>query len=122
MGALCSLCSKKWALSGGHVLGSASPTIDNSGRRPQQLPQQQQQQQQQHRPRQHNTPQTADARRVQAAAAAEQRQKAQNKRGVNAANPNSGRLAAQLEASRTAPIAPEAPNRREDTLIDDWRN
>jgi hypothetical protein len=40
----------------------------------------------------------------------------QNKRGVNAANPNSGRLAAQLEASRTAPIAPE-PSRREDTLI-----
>src|SRR5258708_36844674 len=55
-----SLCSKSSALSGGHTLASPTP-IDNSGR----LPQQQQ------GPRQH--PQTADARRSQAAAAAEQR-------------------------------------------------
>jgi hypothetical protein len=40
----------------------------------------------------------------------------EHKRGVNAANPNSGRLAAQLEASKSAPVAPE-PSRREDTLI-----
>jgi len=113
------LCSKSSTLSGGHTLASPTP-IDNSGR-PQQLPQRlpQQQQQQPHGPRQH--PQAPEARRGQAAAAAERRMKAENKRGVSAANPNSGRLAAQLEASRTAPIAPE-PSRREDTLIDDWRN
>lgn len=119
------LCSKSSTLTGGHVLGSGTP-IDNSGGRPQQLPQQLPQrlpqrlpQQQQQGPRQH--PQAAEARRGQAAAAAERRMKAENKRGVQAANPNSGRLAAQLEASKTAPIAPE-PSRREDTLIDDWRN
>src|SRR5260370_9072401 len=54
-----SLCSKSSALSGGHTLASPTP-IDNSGR----LPQQQQ------GPRQH--PQTADARRIQASAAAAQ--------------------------------------------------
>jgi hypothetical protein len=141
------LCSKSSTLSGGHTLASPTP-IDNSGR-PQQLPQQRLPQQQ-HGPRQH--PQAPEARRGQAAAAAERRMKAvrlssssppcplcplpscpvlscpelatltsrnhqkENKRGVSAANPNSGRLAAQLEASRTAPVAPE-PSRREDTLI-----
>jgi hypothetical protein len=40
----------------------------------------------------------------------------ENKRGVSAANPNSGRLAARLEASKSAPPAPE-PSRREDTII-----
>ena len=70
------LCSKSSTLSGGHTLASPTP-IDNSGR-PQQLPQRQRQQQQQQQqpqgPRQH--PQAADARRGQAAAAAERRMKA----------------------------------------------
>src|SRR5712691_10826044 len=58
------ICSKSSTLSGGHTLASPTP-IDNSGR-----PQQQQQ-------RHHQVPrQTAEARRGQAAAAAEQRMKA----------------------------------------------
>jgi hypothetical protein len=70
------LCSKSSTLSGGHTLGSPTP-IDNSGmpqqrpqRRPQQLPQQH------HAPRQHSHPQAEEARRGQAAAAAERRMKA----------------------------------------------
>jgi len=100
------ICSKSSTLTGGHTLAPPS-TIDNSGRP------------QQRGPRQH--PQSPEDRRTQAAAAAERRVKAENKRGVTAANPNSGRLAARLEASKSAPPAPE-PTRREDTLIDDWRN
>jgi len=123
--------SSAFSEGGGRTLASPTPIDNSHGGRPQQLPQQQTQQRlpQQHEPphgpRQHSQPQTtqqtADARGQAAAAAAEQRMKAENKRGVNAANPNSGQLAAQLEASKTAPIAPE-PSRREDTLIDDWRN
>ncbi|KAF8591833.1 hypothetical protein K439DRAFT_1401127 [Ramaria rubella] len=44
-------------------------------------------------------PNGAEARSA-AAAAAENRRKAEQNRGVNAANPNQGRLAAKLEASK----------------------
>ncbi|KAH9985382.1 hypothetical protein BJV74DRAFT_775730 [Russula compacta] len=102
------ICSKSSTHSGGHTLVSSTtggPHTSAIGGRPQRQA-----------PRQQHHPQTADARRSQAAAAAEQRMKAENKRGVSAANPNSGQLAARLEASKTAPLAPE-PTRREDALI-----
>jgi len=101
------ICSKSSTLTGGHTLASSSS------------PGQGQSHASSTRGRQR--PQAADARRSQAAAAAEERKKTETKRGVTAANPNSGRLAARLEASKTAPPAPE-PNVREDTLIDDWRS
>jgi hypothetical protein len=66
------ICSKSSTLSGGHTLASPTP-IDNSGRHQLPLPQQRLPQQQ-HGPRQH--PQAPEARRGQAAAAAERRMKA----------------------------------------------
>ncbi|KAI9460947.1 hypothetical protein BJY52DRAFT_239931 [Lactarius psammicola] len=99
------ICSKPSNHTGGHTLVSstdAQPRAASAARpgRPQQPSQ---------------PPQGADARRSQAAAAAERRMKAENKRGVSAANPNSGQLAARLEASKSAPLVPEP--RREDALI-----
>ncbi|KAI9454008.1 hypothetical protein F5148DRAFT_449316 [Russula earlei] len=96
------LCSKQSHLTGGHTL--ALPSTNPSGSPPR------------------LGPQTADDRRSQAAAAAEERMNAATKRGVNNANPNSGRLAALVEASKTARQEPPEPRGRQDTLIDDWRN
>ncbi|CAL1695867.1 unnamed protein product [Somion occarium] len=47
--------------------------------------------------------------RAAAAQAAEERLKAAQARGTNPANPKKGRLAAQLEASKSAPRVPEPP-------------
>ncbi|KAH8102653.1 hypothetical protein BXZ70DRAFT_798235 [Cristinia sonorae] len=55
--------------------------------------------------------------RTAAAQAAEERMKAAGQRGVSAKNPNKGRLAAQLEAQKTAPRVPEA--RQEERLVYD---
>ncbi|KAI0257624.1 hypothetical protein BJV78DRAFT_1110479, partial [Lactifluus subvellereus] len=90
------ICSKPSHHTGGHTLVSQPPTSTGTSR-----PQQ--------------PPQAPEARRSQTADAAERRLKAANKRGVSAANPNSGQLAARLEASKSAPLAPEP--RREDALI-----
>ncbi|KAI0078890.1 hypothetical protein K474DRAFT_1659824 [Panus rudis PR-1116 ss-1] len=53
--------------------------------------------------------------RAAALEAAEQRRKAAQARGTNVANPNQGRLAAQLEANKTAPRVPEP--RQPDRLV-----
>ncbi|TCD71515.1 hypothetical protein EIP91_008896 [Steccherinum ochraceum] len=53
--------------------------------------------------------------REAAAQAAEQRMKAAQKRGVSSSNPNKGRLAAQLDAQKSAPRAPEP--RQEERLV-----
>ncbi|KAI0304951.1 hypothetical protein BC826DRAFT_25158 [Russula brevipes] len=105
-----SICSKSSTHTGGHTLVSPAAGAGQSqygavaAGRPSQAS------------RSRSRPPNADARRSQAAAAAEQRMKTENKRGVSAANPKAGRLAASLEASRVAPLVPE-PTRREDTLI-----
>ncbi|KAI0335282.1 hypothetical protein GY45DRAFT_1317213 [Cubamyces sp. BRFM 1775] len=85
--------SKSGTVSGGHqVLGSASTTEGPSaGARP--------------------DPRTA------AAEAAERRQKAAQARGTSASNPNAGRLAAQLEAQKSAPRVPE-PRQQEQLVWD----
>ncbi|KAF8271461.1 hypothetical protein EI94DRAFT_584846 [Lactarius quietus] len=93
-----SICSKSSHLTGGHTL---VPSTDAQPRASAGRPSQR--------------PQNAEARRSQAAEAAERRMQAESKRGVNAANPNSGRLAARLEASKTAPLEPEP--RQEDAVI-----
>jgi len=56
-----------------------------------------------------------DDPRAAAALAAEQRLKAAQTRGTNASNPNQGRLAAQLEATKSTSQAPEA--RQQDGLV-----
>ncbi|GBE77899.1 hypothetical protein SCP_0107810 [Sparassis crispa] len=53
--------------------------------------------------------------RIAAAEAAERRLKGQQARGTHASNPNRGKLAAQLEASKSAVRAPEP--RQEDRLV-----
>ncbi|KZT02732.1 uncharacterized protein LAESUDRAFT_705793 [Laetiporus sulphureus 93-53] len=53
--------------------------------------------------------------RTAAAEAAEKRRQAEQKRGTQAANPNRGKLAAQLEASKKAPRAPEP--KQEERLV-----
>lgn len=114
------ICSKSSHHTGGHTLVSQPPTSTNTSRPQQPLRQ----------------PQAPEARRSQTADAAERRLKAvsiherprggwlralkfrpiqASKRGVSAANPNSGQLAARLEASKSAPLAPEP--RQEDALI-----
>ncbi|KAI0639390.1 hypothetical protein C8Q77DRAFT_58276 [Trametes polyzona] len=84
-----SLCSKPGTVSGGHqVLGSGSPTEGSpSGTRPDP--------------------------RAAAAEAAERRMKAG--RGIQSSKPNAGRLAAQLEAQKSAPRVPEP--RQEERLV-----
>ncbi|KAI0307741.1 hypothetical protein B0F90DRAFT_59271 [Multifurca ochricompacta] len=113
------ICSKPSNHTGGHTLISSSTTQTHStsttGKSKVQQQQQQQQQQEPHHQYQRSPLQGAETRRSQAAAAAERRLNAENKRGVNAANPNSGQLAARLEASKAVPLAPES--RREDALI-----
>ncbi|KAH9064289.1 hypothetical protein EDB87DRAFT_1600210 [Lactarius vividus] len=97
------ICSKPSNHTGGHTLVSstdAQPRASAGRPRPQQPSQ---------------PPQGAEARRSQAAAAAERRIKAESKRGVTTANPNSGQLAARLEASKSAPLVPEP--RQEAALI-----
>ncbi|KAH9849769.1 hypothetical protein C2E23DRAFT_348698 [Lenzites betulinus] len=86
-----SLCSKSGTVSGGHqVLGSASSsTGPPDGTRPDP--------------------------RIAAAEAAERRQKASHARGIQSANPNAGRLAAQLEAQKSAPRVPEP--RQQEQLV-----
>lgn len=99
-----SICSKQSNHTGGHTLVSLNavqPRATASTGRLQQPSQ--------------PLLQGADARRSEAAAAAERRMKAQGKRGVNAANPHSGELAARLKASKSAPLVPEP--RQEDALI-----
>ncbi|EIW64681.1 uncharacterized protein TRAVEDRAFT_139761 [Trametes versicolor FP-101664 SS1] len=90
-----SLCSKSGTVSGGHqVLGSASssgPTGQPDGTRPDP--------------------------RAAAAEAAERRMKASQARGTHSANPNAGRLAAQLEAQKGAPRVPE-PRQQEQLVWD----
>lgn len=100
MGAICSKSSNH---TGGHTLVSstdAQPRASAGRPRPQQPS---------------HPPQGAEARRSQAAAAAERRMKAESKRGVTTANPNSGQLAARLEASKSAPLVPEP--RQEAALV-----
>ncbi|KAI0695592.1 hypothetical protein BC835DRAFT_935975 [Cytidiella melzeri] len=53
--------------------------------------------------------------KVAAAQAAEQRLKANQARGVVGSNPKSGRLAAQVEASKAAPKLPEP--RQEERIV-----
>ncbi|KAL4243576.1 hypothetical protein ABKN59_001213 [Abortiporus biennis] len=55
--------------------------------------------------------------RAAAAIAAEQRLKASQARGTSASNPNRGKLAAQLEASKSAPRVPE-PQQQERLVWD----
>lgn len=62
-------------------------------------------------------PPPSDARAA-AAEAAERRQQAQKQRGTHASNPNQGKLAAQLEASRKAARTPEAPRQGEQLVWD----
>ncbi|PCH33626.1 hypothetical protein WOLCODRAFT_112196 [Wolfiporia cocos MD-104 SS10] len=84
------ICSKRDTHSGGHtVLGSA-----NSGEQEQGLP---------------SNPRAA------AAEAAERRRLAEQTRGTHSSNPSRGKLAAQLEASKTAPRVPEP--RQEERLV-----
>ncbi|KAI0669910.1 hypothetical protein C8Q78DRAFT_1079819 [Trametes maxima] len=86
-----SLCSKSGTVSGGHqVLGAGDGSAGPSGgARPDP--------------------------RVAAAEAAERRQKAAQGRGVQSTNPNGGRLAAQLEAQKSAPRVPEP--RQQERLV-----
>ncbi|KAF9822198.1 hypothetical protein IEO21_00192 [Rhodonia placenta] len=53
--------------------------------------------------------------RAAAAEAAERRRKAEQSRGTQASNPNKGKLAANLEASKAAPRVPEP--RQEEQLV-----
>ncbi|KAI0814947.1 hypothetical protein BC629DRAFT_1588628 [Irpex lacteus] len=53
--------------------------------------------------------------RIAAAQAAEQRLKANQKRGVVSSNPQGGRLAAKLEAGKSAPRVPEP--RQEERIV-----
>jgi len=84
-----SICSKQSALKGGHRLVSETDEQSAAQERP--------------------DPRTA------AAQAAEQRMKASQSRGVVGSNPKSGRLAAQLEANKSAPRASE--QRQEERLV-----
>ncbi|KAI0365239.1 hypothetical protein BV20DRAFT_973422 [Pilatotrama ljubarskyi] len=89
-----SLCSKSGNYTGGHqVLGSASSAAE---------------------PPEDST--RPDPRRA-AAEAAERRQKAAHARGIQSSNPSAGRLAAQLEAQKSAPRVPE-PNQQERLVWD----
>ncbi|KAI0033164.1 hypothetical protein K488DRAFT_33264, partial [Vararia minispora EC-137] len=80
------VCSKSSAHTGGHTVLSPSAS----------------------------SPSPADPRAA-AAAAAEQRLKTEQQRGVNKSNPISGQLAAKLEASKRAPRMPE--QRQEERLV-----
>ncbi|KIJ68433.1 hypothetical protein HYDPIDRAFT_81520 [Hydnomerulius pinastri MD-312] len=87
-----SLCSKPGTHSGGHqVLGgnTASPNAQNYG--------------------------TTSNPRAAAAEAAERRLKSAQARGTNASNPKRGRLAAQLEASKSAKAVPTS--RQEEQVV-----
>ncbi|KAI0735177.1 hypothetical protein C8Q76DRAFT_711256 [Earliella scabrosa] len=78
-----SLCSKSGTVSGGHqVLGSAASAPGP-------------------------TPGTRPDPRMAAAEAAERRQREAQVRGVKSTNPNSGQLAAKLQAQKSQPRAPE---------------
>ncbi|KAI0312625.1 hypothetical protein OF83DRAFT_1066871 [Amylostereum chailletii] len=116
-----SLCSKSSTHSGGHtVLGSdtqprisSRPVQHRNASRPSQS--------RGTRPAQPGgasrlgTSNTTSDPRAAAAAAAEQRLQAAKARGTNNTNPNKGRLASQLEASRSAVHAPEP--RQEEQLV-----
>jgi len=82
-----SLCSKASTHSGGHtVLGPTSQPVQD-------------------RPDPRNA----------AAEAAERRRQTEQSRGTHSSNPSRGKLAAQLEASKTAPRLPEP--RQEEGLV-----
>ncbi|KAI0348019.1 hypothetical protein BDW22DRAFT_1424252 [Trametopsis cervina] len=84
-----SICSKQGTHTGGHRLVDSTDTQSAAQERPDP--------------------------RIAAAQAAEQRLKATQKRGVVGSNPNSGRLAAQVEANKSNPRAPE--QRQEERLV-----
>ncbi|RDX55870.1 hypothetical protein K466DRAFT_517934 [Polyporus arcularius HHB13444] len=80
-----SFCSKPGTVTGGHqVLGSSS-SAPTSG----------------------STPSTRPDPRMAAAEAAERRQKEAHARGVKSSNPNSGQLAAKLQAQQSQGRSPD---------------
>ncbi|KAH7911190.1 hypothetical protein BJ138DRAFT_1086051 [Hygrophoropsis aurantiaca] len=88
-----SLCSRSSSHSGGHqVLGGAIPSSGGPSQG-----------------------YGSASPRAAAADAAERRLKSAQARGTNASNPNRGRLAAQLEATKTRKPLPEA--RQEERLV-----